>query len=290
MKHGRMALVIAAVLAASAARADPAPSPAASFVSTLRTLPTVVTSETDAKRVLGGPQREASAGDKMSVLIYAPGSGGGSGIGGLADLAGMAAWLMPTQLGMATETISAVAGMGSNVVTAAAGKGGPKGDYTILMLFDREGRLVSWKGTADGQPVRSSDGGTLSPASDEELQQTARTLAAQPAPPSDGKPHLGARVILVPGGITLPEAKAQAERAGMCGLLIMGLAPGSPAERAGLRLNDLVFVVDGELIASADDLQHVLARAHAGKPMNVLYYRVDPAKKEWRMAQAKVTF
>jgi membrane-associated protease RseP (regulator of RpoE activity) len=287
-----MGLVIAAVLAAPAAQAGSALSPAASFVSTLRTLPTVVTSETDAKRVLGAPQREAGAGDGMSVLIYAPGDGVGSsgGIGGFADLAGMAAWLMPTQLGMATETVSAVAGMGSNVVTATAGKGRPRGDYAILMLFDREGRLVGWKGTADGQPVRSSDGGTLSGATDEELQQAGRTLAAQPAPTNDGKPHLGARVILVPGGITLSEAKAQAERTGMCGLLIMSLAPGSPAERAGLRLNDLVFVMDGDLIATADDLQHVLTRAHAGKAMNVLYYRIDPAKNEWAMAQAKVTF
>ena len=72
-----MGLVIAAVLAAPAAQAGSALSPAASFVSTLRTLPTVVTSETDAKRVLGAPQREAGAGDGMSVLIYAPGDDGG---------------------------------------------------------------------------------------------------------------------------------------------------------------------------------------------------------------------
>ena len=290
MQIARFSLVIAVVLGASAVRADSVPSSAASFVSKLRALPTVVTSQTDARRALGKPQREASAGDGMTVLVYAAGGGGGSNIGDLADLAGLAAWLMPAQMGMATETVSAIAGMGGSAVSQASGSGSTKSDYTIMMLFDREGRLVGWKGTADGQPVRSSDSGVMGFATDAELQQIAQTPTNQPSPASDGKPHLGARVLLVPGGFTVPDTRKQAERTGMCGMLILNLVHGSPAERAGLRLNDLVFIVDGELIASANDLQNVLARTRPGKAVNVLYYRLDSAKKEWVTAQAKMTF
>jgi S1-C subfamily serine protease len=57
------------------------------------------------------------------------------------------------------------------------------------------------------------------------------------------------------------------------GVLVMGVAPGSPAAQAGLRQGDLIVAMDGITIASADDLQRVLGRATIGAPLRITVLR-----------------
>lgn len=57
------------------------------------------------------------------------------------------------------------------------------------------------------------------------------------------------------------------------GLLVMGVAPGSPAAQAGLRQGDIIVAIDGVAISSADDLQRMLGRAAIGAPLRITVLR-----------------
>jgi S1-C subfamily serine protease len=56
------------------------------------------------------------------------------------------------------------------------------------------------------------------------------------------------------------------------GMLVVGVEPGSPASRAGLREGDLIVEFDGQVIAGIDDLHKLLTGAQVGMrlPMAVL--------------------
>lgn len=49
----------------------------------------------------------------------------------------------------------------------------------------------------------------------------------------------------------------------------MGVEPGSPAARGGLRDGDLIVEIGGRLVNSVDDLHRALARASAGAPLAI---------------------
>ncbi len=54
---------------------------------------------------------------------------------------------------------------------------------------------------------------------------------------------------------------------------VMGVEPRSPADRAGLREGDLIVGIADRIINSIDDLHRALARATAGKPVQLLVVR-----------------
>jgi S1-C subfamily serine protease len=55
-------------------------------------------------------------------------------------------------------------------------------------------------------------------------------------------------------------------------ILVLSIEPGSPAERAGLQMNDLILAYDGNITASIDDLHRLLteARVGVGSTINIL--------------------
>jgi regulator of sigma E protease len=63
------------------------------------------------------------------------------------------------------------------------------------------------------------------------------------------------------------------------GIIIKGIAAGSPAEQAGLQVDDRIVGADGTPLASVEDLQRYTA-GHAGQPVTYEIVRRDPAGAE----------
>ncbi len=57
------------------------------------------------------------------------------------------------------------------------------------------------------------------------------------------------------------------------GTLVIEVYPGDPAEKAGIRPQDIIIEVDGEKVASSRDLTGVIAGANIGKTVNVKVLR-----------------
>jgi len=60
------------------------------------------------------------------------------------------------------------------------------------------------------------------------------------------------------------------------GAVVNGIAPGSPAEQAGLRVDDRLIAADGQPLTSMADLQ-TYTSAHLGQPVVYTVVRTDPA-------------
>jgi S1-C subfamily serine protease len=54
---------------------------------------------------------------------------------------------------------------------------------------------------------------------------------------------------------------------------VVSLMPNGPAQQAGLRERDVIVSMDGQGIATIDDLQRILARTTAGKTVSVIVIR-----------------
>ncbi|HEY8490192.1 MAG TPA: trypsin-like peptidase domain-containing protein [Dehalococcoidia bacterium] len=57
------------------------------------------------------------------------------------------------------------------------------------------------------------------------------------------------------------------------GVIVVEVAPGSPADRAGLEPGDVMVSVAGEDVTSVADLSSVLVQQQAGQTVDVVYYR-----------------
>jgi serine protease Do len=67
------------------------------------------------------------------------------------------------------------------------------------------------------------------------------------------------------------------------GVLIRGVMPGEPAERGGVRANDVVLAFDGARLESPRDLQRVVATTPVGKKVRLVLWR------EGRETEVEVT-
>ena len=56
-------------------------------------------------------------------------------------------------------------------------------------------------------------------------------------------------------------------------MLVIGVEPGSPASRAGLREGDLIVEFDGHAIAGIDDLHKLLTGAQVGVRLPLVVLR-----------------
>lgn len=59
------------------------------------------------------------------------------------------------------------------------------------------------------------------------------------------------------------------------GVRVLALAPGGPAERAGLRGNELIFAVDGEPVETPEQLQEAIGRRAVGDTIKLLFWGGD---------------
>jgi S1-C subfamily serine protease len=73
------------------------------------------------------------------------------------------------------------------------------------------------------------------------------------------------------------------------GVRVRGISPGSPADRAGLREDDVILSLNGVPIASIDDLQRSLTRATVGSPLRLQVLRgIERIDLEAAAAEAPV--
>ena len=77
----------------------------------------------------------------------------------------------------------------------------------------------------------------------------------------------------VAGGPRPLPARARRERAQDTGVEIIEVVPGSPAEDAGLRVEDLIVELGGERVSGVEDIQRLMVGEKIGVPMDVLALR-----------------
>jgi S1-C subfamily serine protease len=70
-----------------------------------------------------------------------------------------------------------------------------------------------------------------------------------------------------------PHARVRLARTS--GVEISEVSPGSPAQRAGLRGEDLIVELDGQSIERVDDVQRLMSQEAIGHPMPIRILRGD---------------
>jgi S1-C subfamily serine protease len=70
-----------------------------------------------------------------------------------------------------------------------------------------------------------------------------------------------------------PHARMRVKR--MAGVEVVEVSPGSPAQRAGLRAEDLIVELGGQAIERVDDVQRLMSHEAIGRPMAIRILRGD---------------
>jgi S1-C subfamily serine protease len=69
------------------------------------------------------------------------------------------------------------------------------------------------------------------------------------------------------------------------GVTAFGVAPGTPAARAGIRPGDLLAAIDGDFVERPSDVTNLLRRAKAGQPVTYRLLRLGTAEAfDFRLA------
>jgi S1-C subfamily serine protease len=63
--------------------------------------------------------------------------------------------------------------------------------------------------------------------------------------------------------------------------LVQRVEPGSPAEQAGLRPDDLIMRINGRPVNSVEDLREI-TQSPPGRPIEVVFLRYDPATQQYK--------
>ncbi len=83
------------------------------------------------------------------------------------------------------------------------------------------------------------------------------------------RPRMGVTVVTIDG----PDEPMR--RYPPCGAQVYSVEPGTPADKAGLQVNDVVFEANGERIKSSLDLVNAVDKCEAGDTMNMVVYRYN---------------
>ncbi len=219
------------------------------------------------------------------LLTYEQDSNGAtdSGLGDVATLAGLASWLMPTQIGMVTQEAAAAVGAGSSIMSSSSSHGSSD-SYSVLILFDREHRFVHWAGTMNGEKIWSSSIGGIP-----HIIPNKKPLEVLPWANADGKAHLGAVGSLL-SEVSGSAARAELDAGDISGFYLVHVPPGSPADSAGLRAGDIIYMMDGTLIVSREDLARVMNRVRLGDTIWLSILKVNDQGTRWTPRDIKLSF
>lgn len=154
----------------------------------------------------------------------------------------------------------------------------PKADTTpdpavaAVFVFDQTGRLISYRAHIAAGAITSEDGAGPMPNIDTFItgQQSQASIAATVA---DGKPHLG--IQLIPTSATDAKHQQQFAQAKFQGMIVVKVLPGSTAQQAGVRRDDYVYLLNGFLVASFDDVAKAMSMVKTGQSIRVHILRID---------------
>ena len=93
----------------------------------------------------------------------------------------------------------------------------------------------------------------------------------------DGAQAVGGRIGKPRLGVTVPSGNQQISNNGVWpnGAYIISVEEGSPAEQAGLKAGDILVEINGEVIASSDELMSALDAYQEGDVLNVKVWRPE---------------
>ncbi len=83
------------------------------------------------------------------------------------------------------------------------------------------------------------------------------------------RPRMGVTVVTIDG----PDEPMR--RYPPCGAQVYSVEPGTPADKAGLQVNDVIYEANGERIKSSLDLVNAVDKCEAGDTMNMVVYRYN---------------
>lgn len=227
----------------------------------------------------GQPSQVETGTDGTKAVAYV-GSGAHLNATSVASLLGsVASVFVPGAAGLATSTAS---------LAANSLAGGTEGNAsTMAMLFDRDGRLVRYKAVimtsssgmlvgsrSSTQTISSEDGAAPMPNVSVRLTPAQIASIESVKWPAD-KPRLG--IAAPPVSSLGPDEQAQFAAAKFDGMVIAYVLPGSVAEKAGLRVNDYLYMLNGTLVDSAASLAQAMHTVKIGDMIAARAIRIDQA-------------
>ncbi len=156
---------------------------------------------------------------------------------------------------------------GAPAVDPASGQGA-----VTAFVFDRAGRLLYYRSVFGPDKAITSEDGAA------EMPNVKLTLAAdkiENTTPDDGKPHLG--IQLVPISDLDEQHRNDFAAAKFDGVVVANVIAGSVAEKAGLRVGDYLYVLNGTLVTSFDDAARAMATIKSGDMVLARAKRIDEA-------------
>jgi predicted metalloprotease with PDZ domain len=168
------------------------------------------------------------------------------------------------------QPVRSVADMSQIVGAAAPGE-------TVDVQVDRGGVKVTLELTAGSRPTPDDrlfpQFGRI-PDSVGRLPETFGQLPAELFARRQERPLLGVRTVELDVA-----TRAQLEVPVLQGAVVTEVVPGSPAEQAGLRENQVIIALGDREIASPDDLAAAVEAAGAGANVKIAYY-AGPERRE----------
>jgi len=138
-------------------------------------------------------------------------------------------------------------------------------------------------------------GGYVKMLGQADFDDKAQELTFKDDPRSFSNKPVGLRMIIVSAGVVMNLIFAAVVfmlvfMIGMKSLPaeVGWLQPGSPAERAGLRVGDRIVRVNDEVIRDQDDLRWAVVLSDPDEPLTLTYERTDPATGEKRLYEATI--
>jgi predicted metalloprotease with PDZ domain len=168
------------------------------------------------------------------------------------------------------QPVRSVADMSRIVGAAAPGE-------AVNVEVDRGGAKVTLELNVGSRPVPEDrlfpQFGRI-PDTAGQLPEAFEQLPAELFAPRQQRPLLGVRTVELDA-----DARARLNVPVLQGAVVTEVVPGSPAEQAGLRENQVIVALGDREVASPDDLAEAVEAAGAGATVKIAYY-VGPERRE----------
>jgi len=143
-------------------------------------------------------------------------------------------------------------------------------------VFDRQDRLVYWRAMVGGRLVTSEDGAEPIPNVTFDVSQHQSEVSAAQQAATD-RPRLG--IQLAPTSSSGEVHRKEFEAARFAGLVVVNVLKDSPAERAGVKAGDYIYLIDGNLVVTFDEVARAMASVKKGEAVIIRARRIDQATR-----------